>query len=37
MEKCQLAYRENFSTDTALLKVKIDMLDAIHKKKSCVL
>ena len=33
MEKCQLAYRENFSTETALLKVKTDILDAIDKNK----
>ena len=33
MEKCQSAYRENFSTETALLKVKTDILDAIDKKE----
>ena len=33
MEKCQLAYRENFSTETALLKVKTDIPDAIDKKE----
>ena len=33
MEKCQSAYWETFSTETALLKVKIDILDAIVKKE----
>ena len=33
MEKCQWAYRENFSTETALLKVKTNILDAIDKKE----
>ena len=33
MEKCQSAYRENFSTETALLKVKTDILEAIDKKE----
>ena len=33
MEDCQLAYQENFSTKTALLKVKTDILDAIDKKE----
>ena len=33
MEKCQLAYRENFSIGTVLLKVKTDILDAIDKKE----
>ena len=33
MEKCQLAYWENLSTETALLKVKMDILDAIDKKE----
>ena len=33
MEDCQSAYRENISTETALLKVKTDILDAIDKKK----
>ena len=33
MEYCQSAYWENFSTETALLKVKTDILDAIDKKE----
>ena len=33
MEKCQSAYRENFSTETALLKVKTHILEAIDKKE----
>ena len=33
MEKCQSAYRQNFSTETALLKVKTDILKAIDKKE----
>ena len=33
MEKCQLAYQENFSTETALLKVKTDILNAIDKNE----
>ena len=33
MEECQLAYRENFSTETALLKVKTDILEVIDKKE----
>ena len=33
MEDCQLAYRDNISTETALLKVKTDILDAIDKKE----
>ena len=33
MEDCQSAYQENFSTETALLKVKTDILDAIDKKE----
>ena len=33
MEECQSAYWENFSTETALLKVKTDILDAIDKKE----
>ena len=33
MEECQLAYQENFSTETALLKVKTNILDAIDKKE----
>ena len=33
MEKCQSAYWENFSTETALLKVKTDILEAIDKKE----
>ena len=36
MEECQSAYRENFSTETALLKVKTDILDAIDKKRGYV-
>ena len=36
MEKCQSAYQEYFSTETALLKVKTDILDAIVKKRLCV-
>ena len=33
MEKCQSAYRQNCSTETALLKVKTDILEAIDKKE----
>ena len=33
MEKCQSAYQEYFSTETALLKVKTGILDAIDKKE----
>ena len=33
MEECQCAYRENFSTETALLNVKTDILDGIDKKE----
>ena len=33
MWKCQSAYQENFSTETALLKVKTDILDVIDKKE----
>ena len=33
MEKCQSAYRQNFFTETALLKVKTDILEAIDKKE----
>ena len=33
MEECQSAYQENFSTETALLKVKTYILDAIDKKE----
>ena len=33
MEKCQSAYWETFSTETALLKVKTDTPDAIIKKE----
>ena len=33
MEDCQYAYRENFSTKTAPLKVKMDIPDAIDKKR----
>ena len=33
MEECQSAYQENFSTETALLKVKTDILDAVDKKE----
>ena len=33
MEECQSAYQENFSTETALLKVKTDILHAIDKKE----
>ena len=36
MEECQFAYHENFSTETALLKVKTDILDAIDKKRGYV-
>ena len=33
MEECQSAYQEHFSTETALLKVKTDILDAMDKKE----
>ena len=33
VEDCQSAYQENFSTETDLLKVKTDILDAIDKKE----
>ena len=33
MEDCQSAYQENFSTETALLQVKTDILDVIDKKE----
>ena len=33
MEDCQSAYQEIFSTETSLLKVKTDILDAIDKKE----
>ena len=33
MEECQSAYQENLSTETALLKIKTDILDAIDKKE----
>ena len=33
MEECQSTYQENFSTETALLKVKTDIHDAIDKKE----
>ena len=37
MEECQSAYQENFPTETALLKVKTDILDAIDKKEAMCL
>ena len=33
MEPYQSAYREHFSTETALLRVKSDILEAINKKE----
>ena len=33
MEECQSAYQENFSKETALLKVKTDILDATDEKE----
>ena len=33
MEPCQSAYREYSSTETALLKIKADILDALDKKE----
>ena len=33
MEECQSAYQENFSTETELLKVKTEILDALDKKE----
>ena len=33
IEQYQSAYQENFSTETALLKVKTDILDAIDKRE----
>ena len=33
VEPMQLAYRPNYSTETALLHVKTDLLDAIDKKE----
>ena len=33
MEQCQSAYQENFCTETALLKVKTDILDPVDKRE----
>ena len=33
MEPHQSAYREHSSTETALLKIKADILEAVEKKK----